>query len=46
MDRALNSFYSLVVSYPKTHSLAKPGSFVLWNFTTREQKPYARTSHE
>ena len=34
-----------VVSYHKTHSLAKPRPFVLRYFTN-ELKPYARTFHE
>ena len=39
MESALYGFYSLVVSYNKTHSLAKPRSFVLlYLVTTREYK--------
>ena len=36
MESALYSLYSLVVSYNKTHSLAKPRSFVLLYCTIRE----------
>ena len=36
MESALYDFYSLDVSYNKTHLLAKPRSLVLLYFTTRE----------